>query len=130
MYFARIKTGKISRLQKYEKICNNPILSSTRPIMTPRYHLSSMDSPRTTSAQEMKIRGLSVLSCNSTIQGNNSSPKVWLIKSEFTVYSEITRVSFVKCPSTRFATPRKPETSMVSVRNNRNCSRSGKPVNT
>ncbi len=120
MYFTKTKTGKISRLQKYENICKNPILSSTRPIITPLYHLSSIDEPMIITAATINTSGLKGLSSMRTIQGKSIRPKVWLMKSELVTYSEMIFLSPVKYPSAKFTMVLKPNTTITNARKKKN----------
>lgn len=85
MYFTITKSGRISSPQKYEKICNIPILSATKPMIIPLYHFSKMAPDRTMMPPEINIKGLNVVNSNRMIHGNRNRPNVWLTSVELVV---------------------------------------------
>lgn len=69
IYFNKISPGKISRAQKYVKICNKPILCSIRAIKKPLYHLKITEDAKITNALDRKNNELYLLNCNSKVNG-------------------------------------------------------------
>lgn len=88
--------------------------------MMPRYHFNRMEAATIMTPADTKTRGLKGLNSIKTIQGNKNKPKVWLIKSELVVYSEMIFFSPVKWARAVFIRILNPKMIITIKRKKRN----------